>query len=280
KVVADKGKEAETAKMEVAKAVGLMESSSPLSDVLEELLQEESPEVSRYAMESVARLKRKEYIPALIDKLKNPVIREDAGSALEKFGSKIVGTLADYLADDEEDIEVRKEAASVLARLGSQEAAELLSWELAEEKEEVEREIIDALDRIRFESQDVEFSSGIIKTVIARKVKKYCQSFLNLHESKSRKKSKDQTESQTRVLSECLSEIFKLLELIYSREDIVRAFQNVRSGTKDSVAYAVELLDNILEKEIKEIILPLIEDMPYEERWRRCSSLLKNFPEL
>ena len=72
--------------------------------------------------------------------------------------------------------------------------------------------------------------------------------------------------------------IFKLLELIYHREDIIRAYQNVRAGTKDSVAYAVELLDNILKKELKDIILPLVESLSLEERVRICRSLLKTFP--
>jgi len=280
KILSEQGQEGETAKMEVAKAIGLMEPDSALSDVLEELIQEESPQVSRYTIESIARLKRKEYIPALINKLKNPITREDASSALEKFGPKIVGTLADFLADEDQDIGVRQGAASVLARLGTQEAADLLCWELKEGSRLIKRDIIDALNRIRAEKQGVEFSPGIIKPALGSMVKEFCQKFVELYDSKSRKKKKEEKEAQTRFLSECLLDIFKLLEIIYPREDIIRAFQNVRSGAKESVAYAVELLDNILEKEMKEIVLPLIENLPREERLRRCRSLLEHFPQL
>jgi hypothetical protein len=70
------------------------------------------------------------------------------------------------------------------------------------------------------------------------------------------------------------------LGLIYPREDITKAFQNIRSGTKDSVAYAIELLDNTLQKELKDVLFPVIEDLSLEERVRRCRNLLKDFPEL
>jgi AAA family ATP:ADP antiporter len=74
--------------------------------------------------------------------------------------------------------------------------------------------------------------------------------------------------------------IFKLLGLIYPHEDIFRAYQNIKTGTKDSVDYAVELLDNILPKEIRDLVLPLIEELSLEERVRKCRTLLKTFPKI
>ena len=62
-------------------------------------------------------------------------------------------------------------------------------------------------------------------------------------------------------LNNCLMNIFKLLGLLYPREDIIRAYQNIKAGTKESVAYAFELLDNILKKEIKDFLFPIIEDL-------------------
>jgi hypothetical protein len=48
--------------------------------------------------------------------------------------------------------------------------------------------------------------------------------------------------------------------------------------TKDSVAYAVELLDNLMQKEIKDALFPLIENLNPKERIARCRALLKDFP--
>lgn len=77
-------------------------------------------------------------------------------------------------------------------------------------------------------------------------------------------------------MADPLWNIFKLLGLIYSHNDIIKAYQNLKTGTKDSVAYALELLDNVLEKEIRDIIFPLVEDLSPEEKIKRCRHLLAN----
>jgi len=280
KALSEESMESETAKMEVAKAIGLMDSHSPLAQKLEELLQDESPEVAKYALESAAKLKKKEHVPALIQKLSSPLTREDASSALERYGQKIVGTLADYLGDSGEDIELRKGASSVLARIGTQEAADFLSWELAEGKEDMDNELIDALDRIRSEKSDIQFQKEVVKAKIANEIKRYCQILIEFYGLKSKAKKEERDKDLPRDLTFSLMNIFKLLGLIYPYEDITKAYQNIRTGTKDSVAYAIELLDNILEKETRDIVFPLIEDLPIEERVRRCLNLLKTFLDL
>jgi AAA family ATP:ADP antiporter len=278
KTITDESKEAVTARMELAKAIGLMESHSPLVQKLEELLQDESPEVSKYAIESAANLRKKEYIPALVRKLQNPLTREDAISALEKYGQKIEGTLADYLGDTEENSELRKAVTSILAYIGTQDAADFLCWELAEDRGDMDSELIDALDRIRSEKPVVQFPEEAVKSKIFKEIKKHYQIFIQLYESSSESKNESRRKALERNLTFSLMNIFKLLGVVYPHEDIARAYQNIRAGTKNSVAYAVELLDNILHKEMRDILLPIIEDISLEERVQRCQSLLKSSP--
>lgn len=280
KILVDETGDTETSKMEVAKAIGLMESHSPLAQKLEELLEDESPEVSKYAIESAARLKRREHVPGLIYKLHNPLTREDACTALEKYGEKIVGTLSDYLGDSDEDVGLRKEVASVLARIPIQDSADFLAWELAEDNEDMDPELIDALDRIRSGKPDIQAQEEIIKTKIFKEIKKYYQILIKFYDAKSKAKKMKMSEQLSENLAAYMMNIFKLLGLIYSHEDIFRAYQNIRTATKDSVDYAVELLDNILPKEIRDVVFPLIEDLPLEERVKRCRILLKTFPKM
>ncbi|NIM58665.1 MAG: MFS transporter [Candidatus Aminicenantes bacterium] len=280
KVLVDKTNETKTSKMEVAKAIGLMESDSPLAQKLEELLEDESPEVSKYAIESAARLKRRELVPGLIYKLDNPLTREDASAALEKYGERIVGTLSDYLGDYDEDVGLRKEVASVLARIPIQDSADLLAWELAEENEDMDNELIDALDRIRSGQPDIQVQAEIIKTKIFKEIKRYYQILINSYETKSEVKRPEMSGKLSEDLAASMMNIFKLLGLIYPHEDIFRAYQNIRTATKDSIDYAVELLDNILPKDIRDVIFPLIEDLSLEERVKKCRVLFKAFPKM
>jgi AAA family ATP:ADP antiporter len=280
KALKDESLESETARMEMAKAIGMMESDSPLTQKLEELLWDESPDVSRYALESAAKLKKKEYVPALIRKLATPVTMEDARTALEKFGAKIVGALADYLSDSDENIELRRGAASVLARIGSQDAADFLSWELIEGTGEIDTDVIDAMDRIRSENPGIQFSTRDMKKKINQEINNHCQDLLEFHNLKRKSREGEKIKQLERKLTESLMNIFKLLGLVYPREDIAKAYQNIRTGTKDSVAYAIELLDNILEKEMRDAVIPLIEDISLEERVKRCLHIMRTLIDL
>ena len=275
KALRDESLESETARMEMAKAIGMMESDSPLTQKLEDLLWDESPDVGRYALESAAKLKKKEYVPALIRKLANPVTMEDARTALGKFGAKIVGALADYLSDPDENIELRRGAASVLARLGSQDAADFLSWELIEGSGDIDSEVIDAMDRIRSEKPDIQFNTKHIKKKTIQEIRNHCQDILEFHNLKRKSREEKKIIHLERKFTESLMNIFKLLGLVYPREDIAKAYQNIRTGTKDSVAYAIELLDNILEKEMRDAVIPLIEDISLEERVKRCLHIMR-----
>ena len=76
-------------------------------------------------------------------------------------------------------------------------------------------------------------------------------------------------------LARTLKQIFELLGLIYPQDDIIKAYQNISAGTKKALDYSIELLDNILKKEVKDLLLPLIEDTSFEEKVRISRRMLK-----
>jgi AAA family ATP:ADP antiporter len=263
--------------MEMAKAIGLMEPDAPLVDKLEPLILDQSPEVSCYAIRSAARLQKVEHIPALIQKLENPKTREDAVSALKAYGHSAMSTLEEYLDDSEKGIQIRKAVVKVLANIGSQDAVRVLLIELARESEELETEIVDALDRIRSEKVDIQFPAKLAQKGTLSIIKKYCQTFIDLYELDLSEKDGEKGKRLEKKLGLFLTDIFKLLGLYYPHEDIVKARQNLKTGTPNSVAYAIELLDNTLKKEIKSIILLLVEDLSPGERKKKFQKILNSF---
>jgi len=237
KVIADKSAAAETARMELAKAIGLMDEHSALSASLEDLLLDASPRVFQYAAESAGRIRKREYVPILVRRLADPKVGEDARSALGKYGDAITGTLADYLTDADEKPGVRAGAASLLGGIATPESAAVLLGLLAEGRGDLGEETIDALDRVRSRRSDIDFSEEIVLDRFATEVRK----------------------SEGAAAPGDLISLFKLLGLIHDHEDIFRAYQNFVKGTKDSVAYAIELLDNLVSLEIKARLFPLLD---------------------
>jgi ATP/ADP translocase len=274
--VMDEGDKSETERMEMAKAIGLMEPDAPLAKKLEALILDESSAVSCYAIRSAARLKIAEHIPAIIQKLDNPRTHEDAVSTLKTYGNSALSTLEESLDDSKEDIQKRKAVVKVLANIGSQDAVRVLLRELERKTEELETEIVDALDRIRSEKMDIHFPAKLTQRVTFSIIKKYCQTFIDLHKLDPSDKNAEQRVQFEKKLGIFFWDIFKLLGLYYPHEDIVKARQNIKTGTPNSVAYAIELLDNTLKREMKDNVIPLVEDMSPGQRRQKFQRMLKN----
>lgn len=280
RVSKDRSREAETSRMEAAKALGLMEAGSAVTRNLKRLLKDESHDVARYALESAARLKQREFVPLIVRHLGRAATRDTAERTLVEYGTKIIGTLKDYLSDKDEDLNLRKAIPGILSRIGTQRAANILCLELKKQEEEVAGEIIEALYRLGSIHPDLNFSPELIIPEIIRLVKKSYQYIFELKEIKEKKEARLLFQDLESALARTLKHVFELLSLIYPMEDITRAYQNICLGTKKSLDYSVELLDNILKKELSLYLLPLIEDLPLETRAQRCRKLLKNLEKL
>ena len=116
------------------------------------------------------------------------------------------------------------------------------------------------------------FQGRTLKTELSTSPGKPASRSWNRANSRANHHVPDAPAGQSKSRLEPLRPLFQLLGLIYPHEDIARAYQSFRSGTRDSIAYAVELLDTILDKDLRDAVFPLIEDLPVEERRRRCLS--------
>ncbi|MGB7295981.1 MAG: Npt1/Npt2 family nucleotide transporter [Candidatus Aminicenantales bacterium] len=266
----------EVEKMELAKAIGLMSPDAPLTDRLEALIDDHSPDVACYALKSAARLKKERYLPAIIRKLGPPSTREDAISALHKYGRAAVPVLEENLRDRYRELNIRKAVVETLARLATEEAAFALAEELELGGGELDPDVIEALDRIRTEKGVVQLPARVAKRKTFSLVHKYCRAFLDLQELGSGEDNDTARRRMERELETLFSDIFKLLGLYYPHEEIRKAYQNIETGTRNSIAYAIELLDNTLKKDIRDLIIPLVEDLSPAERQRSFQKILKN----
>jgi AAA family ATP:ADP antiporter len=275
KVTSGVSAEQEVSQMEVAKILGIMDPASPLIQNLAKLLKHESPEVVRYALESAGKQKKREFVPLIVPHLTKPALREAAVQTLIAYGDAITGTMRDYLVDSDVDIVIRKAIPDILARLGHQRAADLLATELPKGRKDVEAEMIEAMYKMKSLHPRVEFRDREILPQIRRLIKKSYLLLMEFHDLKKDKQRAVLAEDLEKNFGRALKQIFELLSLVYAHDDIIRAYQNICSGSRKSIDYSVELLDNMLKKEIKEALLPLIEDIPLEDKARSAKRFLK-----
>lgn len=264
--IAGEGRGSEVERMEAAKVLGMMRPEPNVVRQLGRLLQDDSPDVVNYALDSAARLRQKEHVPLIVRELADPRTRRTAVDALAAYGSRILGALVRIMEDGEEDPAVRRAIPEVLAMMGGQKAADALVAELLKGDGAVEPEIIESLYRIRSERPAVVFrEKRIIPAVLAQ----VGSAYRVLLES-------DPEEASGGRLAFRIKWVFDLLSLIYPSEDIVKAYQNICRGTRKSIDYSLELLDNVVANDLKEFLSPLIEDLPPAEKVRRCGKLMRS----
>jgi len=279
-VISDESKEAEVSKMEAAKVLGMMKSSSTLVHSLSRLLKDKSPEVIRYAVESAGNLKSREFVPLIIQHLSKPSTERVASKALIEFGSKITGTLKDYLGAPEENLRLRRAIPDILCRIGTQRAADLLTLELRKKSRDVETEIIEAMYKMKSKDPEISFQKKIIFSEIISIIRKSYITLIEMHDLMSDEKKAYLAKDLESNLARSLKHIFELLSLVYPHEDIIRAYQNICAGTKKAIDYSIELLENMIKREIKEVLLPLIDDIPFEDKVRKCKKMLKTLEKM
>jgi hypothetical protein len=260
-----------TSQMEIAKALGMMQPDSPLVRELLPLLRHDSPEVAGYALESAGRLRRREFIPAILPHLSRRATSAAALEALVAYGGAIAGTLVDSLLDPSESLSVRQAIPEVLARTGSPRAARLLLAALGRDGT-LDGEIIEALFRLKANHPGIVFEEDAVRKNVFRLARAAAGLIVALADAQAGRSAALEADLEV-ALTRRLKMLFELLSLVYPHEDVLRAYQNYRQGSKRSTDYALELLEQILPRDVQDAILPLLEDLPVEEKARRLRKL-------
>ena len=136
-------------------------------------------------------------------------------------------------------------------------------------------ETIEALFRIRTKHPETAFEESEIRPAIMDLIRKACSLVLAVEQARSRPSRPPLAGDLGGLLSKTVKQIFELLSLVYPHEDIVRAYQNYQGGRKKSVDFALELLETILKKDMKDVLLPLLEEHPADEKARIARRVLK-----
>jgi HEAT repeat protein len=194
------------------------------------------------------------------------MLRAEAKTALTAYGPGVENMLQPVLRDGGAPMEARRALPEVLARLGTQRAADILLDELGRHEEGLEQALVEALDKIRAERPDVRFRERTSRAEVLYYLRRCCDLVLD--------PPPDAAEARA-VLDIRIKRVFDLLTLLYPREDIVKAYQNILQGTAKSAAYSLEHLDTLLDRDIKALLMPLLEDLPDEERRGRLRKALR-----
>jgi AAA family ATP:ADP antiporter len=246
------------------------------------LLYDEAPEVAHEAMESVEAAGASDFIfvPTLVALLRSRQLKARARQVLVSYGEPVVDVLAHFMRDADEDIWVRRHIPTTLAQISSQKSVDVLVAALEEPDGFMRYKVIAALERLRRTDLPLTFPREALEGLTLREGSHYFN-YLSLHHNLFGRR---QLESE--LLSKTLEEkmertrdrVYRLLALIYPWRDVGAAQWTLQHGDPRSRASASEYLDNILTGQLRKRIMPVLEDLPLEEKVRRGNVLLKSRP--
>jgi AAA family ATP:ADP antiporter len=267
------GNASEEERMEAARLSGVLKPTPGVRQYLDLLLRDSSPEVLSYALDSVATHRFSEHVPLVIALLGNPRTRHAAQDALTAYGSGIEERIEGPLHDAAEKQEIRIALPEVLARIGSQKAADILIAELARGTADLQQSVIDALYRIRSNHPEVRFEKKRILTGVFSLMKTIYNVYLAAEENQGQDSFSQYIQRWKPALDFKTKQIFDLLALVHPPEDIAKAYQNISQGAQKSAGYSLELLDHFLDRNLKLLLFPILEDLQPEERIHRLKKL-------
>ncbi len=234
------------------------------------LLGDTSLNTLRHAIRAAGNTRSEEFIPTLIAHLSTRRVRGVAQEALASYGETILPHLLPRMDDPHEDIRIRVAVPEIMYRISSQEVVTVLENYLAIPDVIVRDSVIRALSKIKSRYKSLKCNKQIVATRIREEARHYCHMLLVYHTQlnvlKRSRKTNDENSALNLLvraieerLAKTLEWTFRLLSMTYSPDDMYNAYTGVIHEKADLRANAVEFLDNVLEHDLKRVILPLAE---------------------
>lgn len=275
-MAADTGPGQERTRAEVARLLScLPDSFDPL---LAKLMGDKRSAVVREAIRSVGKLRKRELVGNLMDRLADPLLRREAVKALACFGEEVLPILRARLGDPSAPIEVRREIPAVLVMIATSSAERALIENLLQSDNLLRFSIIRALNKLHGLHPDMAIDVTMIETILAAEVLGHYRSYQILHALQGAAGVEQGTEA---ALSESMEQeierIFRLLSLLYPGLELHAAYIGLKSQNIMISDNALEFLDNVLKPQLRDMLLPLLDNkITTAEKARIANRFVRN----
>jgi ATP/ADP translocase len=272
-MLSEKGPHGRLARLGAAKVLGVLcDGDSALRNHLLNLFSDEDLSVVEQAIVSAGQTQCVDFVPYLVGKLGDPTTRVITREALAIYGPVIIDTLIVTMTDGQLPMSVRRQIPKVIGMIPHQDSVDVLLSHLDQDETDMRYKMIKALGKLRVAQVGVQFDTSLVQEYVARGIEDYYHLSIILEaqngDSFTSPRTRGLEDRTFRLLPQALQErlelfkemIFRLLGLIYPPESIHNAYRGVTSHNPRIRANAVELLDNILSRDIKRMLFPIVED--------------------
>jgi ATP/ADP translocase/HEAT repeat protein len=254
-----------------------------------ELMSDPDPAVRRHAIQAAGVLRAPELVIPLIYKTGSSETMGEAVEALSAFGPAILPTLGKVLDNGLEALPIRCAVARVLGRMATPEAVAVITRHLEEPEEELRARLYRALARSVRGRQGVPLTDRkAVETALSKELERAYNTLqqaetLSLGVGPQPHTPRQGPKAAEALLASALIEkvaqierrAFVLLAVLYPEANMEGIYGGIRDALAADAARrranAVELLDNLLDRRQKKLLLPLLDDIPRSARLRQIT---------
>jgi len=237
------------------------------SGYLMELLVDIEPKVRTTAIKTSIKRYTPETIAILIDNLNNPVFSNQATNALELIGSDTLPALESAFYRSGQNTQVMLKIVQVMGRIGGQRVKELLWNKIDYPNKVVVSQVLLALGECGFKAGISQITR--IKYAIEADIADIRWNLSAIQEIDEGAFSRPIKDALRWEIQNDIEHIYMLLAMIYDTRSIQLVKENIESGTSDGITYAIELLDVFLADQLKQRVIPILDDLSEVERVNR-----------
>ncbi|MBL7845821.1 MAG: HEAT repeat domain-containing protein [Cyclobacteriaceae bacterium] len=232
-----------------------------------ELLSDSDPNVRKTAMKTAIKKSSPEVIRALIDNLAYPAYSNQAADSLVVIGGKALNILDSAFYRTGQSTAVLNSIVQIIGYIGGQHAKEILWNKIDFPDKVVVSKVLLALGEAGFRANSAQ--SSRIRYAIENDIGDISWNLCAIDELGSSGFAKDIKEALRNEISNDVDHVYMLLAMLYDARSIQLVKENIESGTVEGTAFAVELLDVFLSDQLKQRVIPCIDELSDQERIRR-----------
>ena len=232
-----------------------------------ELLNDNEQKVRSVAIKTAVKKFDNEVIASLIENLGIENYASEAANALTLIGEPALNLLDNsfYRAGQYSQIMLR--LVQIIGDIGGPKAKEMLWNKIDYPDKVIVSEVLLALGESGFKAGMSQVSR--IKYSIESDIADITWNLGAIQEAEETEESAAVRRALNREILNDIEHIYMLLAMLYDTRSIQLVKENIESGTAEGVTYAVELLDVFLSEQLKQRVIPVLDDLTISEKIKR-----------
>lgn len=240
--------------------------SSGFEDVLERLIEDEDGFVRRETLLAAGKTQSVNLLPKILDAIKDRHTRAASAKALETSGEMALPFIEKGLADETFPKAARVKLARVCGNIRGDAAIQILRGYISVHENDLRMAALSALSECAF---SVGKAHGAIRTQVQKEAADARWLYSALREVESNVKMNLLADAIRIELHHVRDRLFYLLSFIHDRKAILDARRIILQKNQLKLPYAIETLDTTLPRDMREVLLPLAEELTGSEACNR-----------